>query len=81
MFDASKDFDKFYKNDVVLPQSDQQELRDKKRINVDRLKSGLKTYNDEYKTDYKVAEDRVQGSMAMSTVIQNDKHDYDIDVA
>ena len=30
---------------------------------------------------YKICEERVQGSMAMHTIVQNDKNDYDIDVA
>lgn len=81
MYDVSSGFEEFYTDDVVLPQSDQKELREKKRINIDRLKSGLEAYNNENRTSYKIAENRVQGSMAMSTVIQNDKKDYDIDVA
>lgn len=57
-------------------------LFNKKNINVDRLKEGLKEYNEEHDTDYKFAEQPVvQGSVAMSTVIQNEAKDYDIDVA
>ena len=40
-----------------------------------------KEYNKEHNTDYKISESRVQGSMAMHTVVQNDENDYDIDVA
>ena len=32
------------------------------------------------KKDYKISEDRIQGSMAMHTIVQNDNGDYDIDV-
>jgi hypothetical protein len=45
------------------------------------LKDGLSEYNDENKTDYKIVDTVVQGSIAMSTTTQNDSNDYDIDVA
>ena len=81
MYNLEKEMKKFYYNEVVLPQDETSNLREKKKINLDRLKEGLKEYNEENKTDYKIAETIEQGSVAMSTVIQNDKNDYDIDVA
>ncbi len=81
MYDLSSKFNTFYTSYVVLPQSEQKSLYDKKNLNLQRLKNGLKEYNDEYKTSYSVAEDCVQGSVAMSTVVQNEDSDYDIDVA
>lgn len=81
MYDLSSKFNTFYTSYVVLPQSEQNSLYDKKNLNLQRLKNGLKEYNDEYKTLYSVAEDCVQGSVAMSTVVQNEDSDYDIDVA
>lgn len=81
MYDLSSKFNTFYASYVVLPQSEQSSLYDKKDLNLQRLKNGLKEYNDEYKTSYSVAEDCVQGSVAMSTVVQNEDSDYDIDVA
>ena len=81
MFDLSKEFEEFYKDYVVLHSKEQNDLRKKKNINVKNLKEGLKEYNKENNTDYKIAEIRVQGSMAMHTVVQNDNKDYDIDVA
>ena len=81
MFDLSKKFEEFYSKHVVLSSDKQQELRDKKDLNIKRLEEGLDLYNKENKKNYKVAEKRVQGSMAMSTVVQNDQNDYDIDVA
>lgn len=81
LFDLSTEFNEFYKNCVVLPASVQSDLRKKKKLNIDRLKEGLKEYNKEHNTDYKISESRVQGSMAMHTVVQNDENDYDIDVA
>ena len=75
MYDLEKEMKKFYYNEVVLPQDETTNLREKKKINLDRLKEGLKEYNDENNTSYKIAETIEQGSVAMSTVIQNDKND------
>lgn len=52
-----------------------------RNINIDRLKEGLEEYNSEKDTSYKVVETITQGSVAMSTIIQNESSDYDIDVA
>lgn len=66
----------------MLPKAEKNSLFNKKNINVDRLKAGLKEYNEENGTDYKLAETPiVQGSVAMSAVVQNEDNDYDIDVA
>ena len=80
MYDCSKEFNKFYRTRVVLSETDQSELRKKRKLNIKRLREGLLDYNDEKGKDYKIAEDRIQGSMAMHTIVQNDKNDYDIDV-
>lgn len=80
MYDCSKEFNKFYRTEVVLPETEQSELREKRKLNIRRLKDGLLEYNDENGKEYKVSEDRIQGSMAMHTTVQNDKNDYDIDV-
>ncbi len=80
MYDCSKEFNKFYRTSVVLPEIEQNELREKRKLNVKRLKEGLLEYNEENKRDYKISEDRIQGSMAMHTIVQNDEGDYDIDV-
>lgn len=81
MYDLDVKFQKFYREEVVLPHSKQQELHEKKKLNLQRLRAGLQEYNRKHKTNYKVAETRVQGSMSMATVVQNDSNDYDIDVA
>lgn len=81
MYDMSTTFNKFYRKKVVLPATIQNDLRDKKKLNIKRLKDGLLEYNQEKGTDYKISEERVQGSMAMHTIVQNDGKDYDIDVA
>ena len=80
MFDCSKEFNKFYRTKVVLPAKEQNELRKKRKLNIKRLKDGLIEYNEEKNKDYKIAEERIQGSMAMHTITQNDESDYDIDV-
>ena len=81
MYDLSKEFNSFYKKHVVLQNDKQNDLRKKKNLNISRLESGLKEYNNDNNTNYKISETRVQGSMAMATVVQNDSNDYDIDVA
>lgn len=81
MFDLSKEFNKFYSECTVLPQSTQNDLRNKKTLNIDRLKAGLNELNDENGTSYSVSDIKEQGSIAMSTVVQNDDKDYDIDIA
>lgn len=75
-------FKKFYGEHVILSQDKKSMLFEKKNLNISRLKAGLKEYNEENGTDYKLAEEPiVQGSVAMSTVTQNEENDYDIDVA
>lgn len=81
MYDLSSKFNTFYNSYVVLPQSEQTNLYNKKDLNIQRLKDGLKEYNEENKTSYSIKEICVQGSVAMSTVVQNEDDDYDIDVA
>ncbi|NFH89566.1 nucleotidyltransferase [Clostridium botulinum] len=81
MYDLSLEFKKFYYNKVVLSKKETTNLREKKNLNITRLKDGLDEYNEEKKTNYKVAETLEQGSVAMATVTQNENNDYDIDVA
>ncbi|MFS0988163.1 nucleotidyltransferase [Enterococcus durans] len=80
MYDCSKELEKFYRKKVVLSAKEQNELREKRKLNIKRLKEGLSEYNSEKNKDYKIAEERIQGSMAMHTITQNDKQDYDVDV-
>lgn len=81
MYDLSSKFNTFYTSYVVLSQDEQNNLHNKKDLNIQRLKDGLKEYNIENNTSYTIAETCVQGSVAMSTVVQNEDGDYDIDVA
>ena len=81
MYDLSRELKDFYEQCVLLPSDCQQELREKRDLNLGRLKSGLEEYNKEHKTSYKIAVFLTQGSMAMHTSVQNADNDYDIDVA
>lgn len=82
MYNLDSKFKTFYGKNVVLPKENKQELYDKKNLNIKRLKDGLKDYNEEKGTNYKLAEEPVvQGSVAMSTVTKNEANNYDIDVA
>lgn len=80
MYDCSKEFNKFYRTKVVLPEKEKNELRKRRKLNIKRLKEGLLEYNEEKGKNYKIAEERIQGSMAMHTITQNDESDYDIDI-
>ncbi|WCN36486.1 cyclic GMP-AMP synthase DncV-like nucleotidyltransferase [Aneurinibacillus uraniidurans] len=81
MYNASAKFNAFYNDHVVLRATDQTELKEKKDLNIDRLVSGLAEYNEEHKTKHTLIDHKIQGSMAMSTIVQNEENEYDIDVA
>lgn len=81
MYDLSSELNKFYNQEVVLPGDTQTDLFDKGKLNVKRLKEGLKIYNEKHGTLYKVSETITQGSMAMNTAVQSDSKDFDIDIA
>ncbi|WHY60384.1 nucleotidyltransferase [Cytobacillus firmus] len=81
MFDLEKKFTSFYTDCVKLSDQEINSLREKKRINIDRLRDGLSEYNDENNAEYKIMEIIEQGSVAMRTVTQHDQKEYDIDVA
>ena len=77
----SKEMKKFYLDRVVVRKSVIDDLREKKKINIERFRKGVDDYNEENNTDYKILEEFEQGSVAMSTLIQSESNDYDIDVA
>ncbi|MDV2884804.1 nucleotidyltransferase [Alkalihalophilus pseudofirmus] len=81
MYNLKSKFSTFYEEEVRLSDKEIESLREKKRKNVERLKDGLEEYNEENSTSYKVVEVIEQGSVAMRTVVQYDKKEYDIDVA
>ena len=53
MYDCSKEFNKFYRTAVVLPETEQNELRKRRKLNIKRLKDGLLEYNAENGKSYK----------------------------
>lgn len=73
--------EEFYSNEVILSSNKVSELRDKKNINIDHLKAGIKKYNEDNETNYELYESLEQGSVAMSTAIEPEYDDFDIDVA
>ncbi|MED2453687.1 nucleotidyltransferase, partial [Bacillus thuringiensis] len=81
MYDLNNKLMTFYKKHVVLQGKEKNRLFKLRTSNLDRLKDGLKEYNEEKKTNYSIVDTVVQGSVAMSTVVQNESKDYDIDVA
>lgn len=70
----------FYTNNVILPFEKITELKEKKNLNITRLKEGLDEYNLEHNTDYKIDEIVIQGSVAMGTAVSADEKNYDIDI-
>lgn len=81
MYDVNSKFETFYEEYVRLSDQEINSLREKKNLNINRLIEGLKEYNDEKKTSYKVVDTIEQGSIAMRTVTQHDSKEYDIDIA
>ncbi|MGD9637517.1 MAG: cyclic GMP-AMP synthase DncV-like nucleotidyltransferase [Alphaproteobacteria bacterium] len=74
MLDCSKEIRKFHDEEVTLQSAQQNEMRERRNSNRDRLKSGLKN-NGKPSPIYL----RSQGSYAMRTMVQDAENDYDID--
>ncbi|MCC3685732.1 hypothetical protein LLR47_10855 [Bacillus cereus] len=81
MFNVHDKLVDFHDNHVKLSESEKTRLRGFKDTNLKRLNEGLKAINNEKNKSYTLVDHVVQGSIAMSTVTQNDESDYDIDVA
>lgn len=81
LYNLNSRFNAFYDECVRLSEKEIQSLREKKNLNIERLKEGLKEYNEEKGTSYKIVETIEQGSVAMRTVTQHDSKEYDIDIA
>jgi predicted nucleotidyltransferase len=71
----------FHDDEVKLSEAEKKRLRNFKDLNIKRLNDGLAEINKEKNKSYALKDNVVQGSVAMSTVTQNDENDYDIDVA
>ena len=78
MIDCSKEIEKFHNNNVRLPEDKQDEMRQKRKDNQDRLEAGLSKKEKPLPTRY-----MKQGSYAMHTMVlppdKDPKPDYDID--
>lgn len=74
MFDCVKDVLAYHDDQVTLPQSERNVMRDRRNANRDRLKKGLKEKKDPAPREF-----YKQGSYAMKTMVQDDETAYDID--
>ena len=74
MFDCSKDVRAYHNQDVTLPKTEQDSMRNRRNANRGRLRKGLK------KADHPAPIEFVaQGSYAMKTMVRDPDNDYDID--
>ena len=74
MFDCSKDVRAYHNQDVTLPKSEQDAMRNRRDANRTRLRNGL-----EKAGKPKPIEFVKQGSYAMKTMCRDPDNDYDID--
>lgn len=74
MSDCSSDIRAYHNDEVTLPQRYQDDMRDRRNANRDRLKKGLRKNGDPAPRDF-----ASQGSYAMKTMLRHPKNDYDID--
>lgn len=74
MFDCSKDVRAFHDQEVSLPKSDQDKMRDRRDSNRNRAKKGLAANEKPAPKEFVK-----QGSYAMKTMICDANNDYDID--
>jgi len=81
MYDLNTKLNSFYHDKVRLKQPDRDKLREYKRLNIDRLKSGIDTINQEENKSIPYPEIIEQGSIPMHTANRHDDNDYDIDIA
>lgn len=74
MFDCSDDVLGHHDDEVTLPQSQRDEMRQRRNSNRDRLKKGLTDKGKPSPQEF-----ASQGSYAMKTMVQDGDKDYDID--
>lgn len=80
MKQMNKKINNFYSEEVILSHEKISDLRQKKDLNIDRLKEGISVYNEKHGKEYELYESLEQGSIAMSTAIEPEYDDFDIDV-
>lgn len=74
MFDCSKDVRAYHDQDVTLPKSEQDAMRDRRESNRTRLRNGLANAGKPAPIEFVS-----QGSYAMKTMVRDPDNDYDID--
>ncbi|WP_442756062.1 cyclic GMP-AMP synthase DncV-like nucleotidyltransferase [Methylocystis sp. JAN1] len=74
MFDCAKDVRAYHDQDVTLPKTEQDAMRDRRNSNRTRLKSGLAKAGKPAPLEFVK-----QGSYAMKTMVRDPDNDYDID--
>lgn len=74
MYNCRDDILAYHNEKVTLPKVEQDEMRDRRNTNRQRLKDGLKRDEDPAPTDF-----QSQGSYAHRTIVQHKGKDYDID--
>ena len=74
MFDCSKDVRAYHNQDVTLPKTEQDSMRNRRNANRKRLRKGLEKADRPEPIEF-VA----QGSYAMKTMVRDPDNDYDID--
>lgn len=74
MFDCSKDVRAYHDQDVTLPKTEQDAMRDRRNSNRTRLRKGLEKAGKPTPIEFVK-----QGSYAMKTMVRDPDNDYDID--
>lgn len=74
MYNCHNDILAYHNEKVTLPKKEQDEMRDRRDTNRDRLKNGLKDYGEPAPSGF-----QSQGSYAHHTMVQHPEKDYDID--
>ncbi len=74
MFDCAKDLGAYHDQDVTLPKSEQDAMRDRRNSNRTRLRNGLSKNGKPAPLEFVK-----QGSYAMKTMVRDPDNDYDID--
>lgn len=74
MYDCHEDILAYHDQDVTLPKPEQDEMRDRRNTNRQRLKDGLKRDQEPSPTGF-----QSQGSYAHRTMVQHKDKDYDVD--
>lgn len=74
MFNCNKEMNDFFNNEVALSKSEQDEMRQRRNANRNRLKKGLEKNNKPLPLEHVP-----QGSYAMHTMVKDKNNDYDID--